>query len=506
MQTVFRCALLSIFMLVQGCQKSELNNTEAGKDALRANLKLASLSRKESNDLKSDFARVLGKAVKNDDALRAFLKTEALKKFNLDYDILYQLVKDKIVSNNETFQQKLLKYADDKELLTAIDNLQPLLTIYIPELPGGFSAESWNAETGIPAISTGIITDKKVTYYMPDGTQLTEQADLIPEFPLLAVKDNERVKLAQTGKASARNAGGKLKSSSHAYEFLSENFDGISKKQMANKGVTTMSECINCPVNVKVSNAYDIWLTQGAENFWQRDHIYYSITPSSPNGPLDPSFQEHLTGLKFKDGMQGYNKITDQNDPYATEGVLAVWTEGDYEFALTALINNTIGLGSTITKLFPVKPQDLFQVNYERVPPFMMARIVSITPKQYNLNVPIASWDIKNNGIGWKLTLAEVDPSQTTTHNNTVTSQFATNFGADVKIGLKFGATATFTTQNTYTLVTQLDDDMLGETAMFFYDPVITYDDIIPGVGPAYYFKDYDTGWALLTVQPKKVF
>ena len=56
------------------------------------------------------------------------------------------------------------------------------------------------------------------------------------------------------------------------------------------------------------------------------------------------------------------------------------------------------------------------------------------------------TWDLEQNSFSWKITVAEVDDQETYTTQETVSSEFATNFsvntqgGTDkVKVGLNFG-------------------------------------------------------------------
>ncbi|WP_316776542.1 hypothetical protein [Pedobacter antarcticus] len=510
--------------LTFGCKKNiDEIKQESGKissiDAKNRSLKLSNLSVQRSDELMEGFSLMLRDALADDVELRRFLKNEALKKFDLDYDILYGMIKDKTVSNNQTFREKLLKYVNSEQELFEFEESLPLLTIYVPEIPN-FSAEKWNAESEKPAVSTGIINkNKMVTYYLNDGEQEEKLVDLVPGFPLLVIKNNERVVLSEHANELKITNTSRITTASNNYVFTSENFNGLSENQKTNSskvggGATTNSTCLNCSLDDKLSTAFDLWQQYGTNNIWQRDYIYYSITPNSPNGPLDTRYQETITALKFKTGKEAYDKISDQSeDPYAihdpnspTNSPTASWTEGSFEFKVTVLINNTQGLGTVITKLFPVSPSRLFFLRY--VAQGNNYYTLSITPIQCDLNEVVAAWDIKNNGVAWKVTLSEADASSTITTSQTNTSQFATNFGFDLsKIGLKFGTSSTTTSVSNYSIATQVGDDQLGEGAIYFYDPVVISWDIIPGVGAqSYTFKDIDTGWALLTIQPKKVF
>lgn len=57
-------------------------------------------------DAQLKFAKLLSQAASNSVEVRSFLKKEALAQFDNDYDIFYPLVKDKIVSDNQTLRDK----------------------------------------------------------------------------------------------------------------------------------------------------------------------------------------------------------------------------------------------------------------------------------------------------------------------------------------------------------------------------------------------------------------
>lgn len=53
----------------------------------------------EESDAEESFARILSMAVSKDAALRQFLKAEAEKQFDKDYDVFYPYVKDAVVED-----------------------------------------------------------------------------------------------------------------------------------------------------------------------------------------------------------------------------------------------------------------------------------------------------------------------------------------------------------------------------------------------------------------------
>ena len=78
------------------------------------------------------FAEILSQATFRRTDVREFLKREALKKFNYNYDILYVNVKD-IHIGNETFGEILNKYAKPGEL-ESIEHSVPTINILIPKI------------------------------------------------------------------------------------------------------------------------------------------------------------------------------------------------------------------------------------------------------------------------------------------------------------------------------------------------------------------------------------
>lgn len=91
------------------------------------------------------FAKILSKAVYHVPSLRIFLKEEAEKQYDRDYDVFYPFVKDKVIENGKTFREILISYSSEKEI-SLIEKSVPLLTIMIPELSkfGAFSVSEWN--------------------------------------------------------------------------------------------------------------------------------------------------------------------------------------------------------------------------------------------------------------------------------------------------------------------------------------------------------------------------
>lgn len=151
-------------------------------------------SEKELNFfLKKEFGKALAKVLAESKNAREIIKNEAVKQFDYDYDVLYQLVKDKKLETGFTFQQAIEKYAG-KKTLSLIDEKLPTLTIFVPSLPEeSFSAETWNIDLDIPVVAIRTNTTKGVPMVDDKGEEWIFDSKYIPGFPVVVIKENERV-------------------------------------------------------------------------------------------------------------------------------------------------------------------------------------------------------------------------------------------------------------------------------------------------------------------------
>jgi hypothetical protein len=146
------------------------------------------------------FSQTLNKALVNPE-LRAFLKTEALKKFDYDYDILYENVKSQKLSSGKTFEETLLQYG---KLPTGNNNVASLtqgerkhyLNIYIYSPEG--SPENWVTESTTPKVVASPDVDvEEKSVQIPAFNQAGEvvyfDSKKDPNEVIIVVGYNERV-------------------------------------------------------------------------------------------------------------------------------------------------------------------------------------------------------------------------------------------------------------------------------------------------------------------------
>ena len=466
------------------------------------------------------------------------IQNEALKMIDLDYDVLYLLIKDKLVEKNISIENALSKYIDQDKLDYIALNL-PTLTIYVPELPlKTFSAETWNASEEIPAV-TYVSTKSESTdlpiYFFDEGEQFIDdfrlEADLIPTYPILVVKTNERIiaedkNLTKNPNLTKNNSEENSKRiGSTSLLFIDSAFDNLNKAPMTKGRISSRPSdgpTDFVPTNLdysKLLKAYDYFGTAG----WQRDYIYYDMTPTTTKGVIDNAYMEHLVSFEMI-GDRAIDKISDQTgDPSAIENVgggggsrgggrytdRKYWTDGQFEFLIIVDI-----LSGKRTYL-SVDPDLIFDRNYETVGNYL--KIKSVTPKRYILTkpLPLFDWDLSAYSARVTVSIEEVDPSETITRTLSSSFEFATNFSAEpsfggekAKVGLKFGGSTKSTKTSTYTIVTQKGNDELGNFIMNFGDPVILNKNIDANTNTYYptYNKIYTTGWCRLCIAPLKIY
>ena len=108
-----------------------------------------------------EFAKILSSALYEEPDLRAFLKNEALKEFDMDYDVFYPYTKDEVISGDRTFKDILISHSEDPSSLDRIEAVIPKLTILVPDWSwidkDGFSVNTW--DTSSKEVFVGISDD-----------------------------------------------------------------------------------------------------------------------------------------------------------------------------------------------------------------------------------------------------------------------------------------------------------------------------------------------------------
>ncbi|WP_282637470.1 hypothetical protein [Sphingobacterium thalpophilum] len=466
---------------------------------------------------KQEFSKALAKALASSPELRAFIKNEALKKFDKDYDILYQMVKDEMIGGKK-FEDIVAEQYAKKENLNELNRLYPTLTIFVPKLPmNSFSAENWNTQTEIPQVAYTLNTTANVPIVNEKGEEYILEAKYTPSFPVVVIKENEVIKVssgvANSTKASVSNANKEkksdkhlLKSSLYTFEFLDEAFNGLNEKNQTVSPKLKASTINASAIDSKIKTAYDTY--KNADG-WQRDYIYYDITPGQPKGKFNYDYQEHITSFTMNDA-NSLGIISDQtgdpfnNSQYSGNKGQAPWTSGVFRFKINVIVHAKNGAGTSFDKYFTVKPEDLFFAQYHENRGLF--RLISITPKKVPLNIPLFNWELNEYASTIKIIVEEVDDTVEESRSETRTVKFATNFGIEptfgglAKLGLKFGASLGIDQSSTVSWKVTKQSDQLGDVLINFADKIVTGFD-----GSSYTTREYSSGMYTIGVEPKRV-
>ena len=530
-----------VYLSVASCNES-LNDID--KNVVSATF----LEQSESNlILKQKFSSALVKVLGQNEEVRSLIKEEALKQIDFDYDVLYCLIKDKQLKNGVTLEEYLEKYLTSDEL-KCIHKQLPTLTLFVPTLPeNSFSVHSWNTIDELPAVAVKVSDNNDVKIYYGNGETEVFPADIIPGFPVVVVKENERI--VRNGEILSKTVSENIEETNLI--FVDEIFNNLHGKDLVN--TKTRANRPDRPVPLpKVDNpedylpanmkkTYEAYKIYKNTTGWQRDYIYYGITPTTDKGPFDYNMKEFLVGFELMgDALGFYRKIADQDgDPKSSipiGGVLPAnssiitWTEGEYEFKVTTYVGSKSTIGTEYKSFFRLKPDQLFRAEVERVisrpgmPGYTVYKLVGLKSKRVDLDLPLFEWDLENYGATIKIAIEEVDGQETEVNSISSSIEFATNFGFDasfgekVKFGVKFGSTIKEVLNVSNTITKTLGGDELGEVMINFADPVVISDEfryhykprtnpreqaVVDYTEPTFNSKYY-TGWYRLYISPKK--
>lgn len=522
MKNLFKTIVLFFLISLTSCSDDNLEKVENNQSTIISNLK-------NDTRLKEKFAVALAKALNENLELREFIKIEALKKVTKDYDVVYQLVKDQVPSNAysksasaETVRAILLKFFDTEAELKEIEEALPLLTIFVPDLQGGsFSALNWDTANQIPFVAVRSKESDDVKIIKFTGEEHILEAKYMPDFPVVVVKDNERLISSKTNSQFEELDTRILSAPADIIKirYIDKNFDIA----IVNTPVTIANAGPRVPqIQADAYNVFGSYTPGG----WQRDYIYYGLTPVHTQGGYNQNYVEQLTSFSLSGSpSSAYTSIATAQDPMLRDQVfmptneVAGWTDGSYEFKIrNAYGAKNSNLGAQETKLFGVNPSDLFSITYEPVTGagiwiYLLYKRPVITGLKtidlyngayYGTRVEFSGWDLNNFCNQWLLSFEESDTPTEITTSVSQTNKFNANFSIEPstgilkKIGLKFGASIEQSLTNTYTSKhTDISDD-LGTSVISFWDNVVNLNPATNTLVP----RTYSTGKVVFEFRP----
>ncbi|MDI9873081.1 DUF3103 family protein [Flectobacillus rivi] len=173
--------------------------------------------------LMEDFAKALA-ANMADKQVRSFVKSEALKKFDGDFDIIYQNASESII-HGQTFQKLISEKTSSNSASKSIGDLQssllakyPLLNISVPRNISKWDTDTFEPLVAIDPLVADESTLKLIKAYDKNGKIHWLDAQKAPDFPVVVVGLNERT-ILEGGKVVLKSSSGKnIKSFSDEFD------------------------------------------------------------------------------------------------------------------------------------------------------------------------------------------------------------------------------------------------------------------------------------------------
>ncbi|MCR5560703.1 MAG: hypothetical protein K6F58_02685 [Bacteroidales bacterium] len=472
---------------------------------------------------KEQFAQALSIAVHESEALRAFIKTEALKEFDKDYDVFYPYVRDLEIANGKTFRDYMLDNLSELEL-ARIEQALPLLNISVPdwEWLDAFSINSWDTSDADVVVGFSSSSKSHRVYYK--GQAVDElSVGMFPANPTIIVKENERMKVVSPA----------TRSEQALYDFADEAFRPEPVTRRDPPEITYYYPVANPGSNLVDTTEFQqsfpevvaAWKEYGTDPFGaQRRLVYYGIHSGENEGTLNPHIKENILAIRLIGiGCMDDNDIDsrlrdhtfyDQGIPASDMEALinAVWNSGQLEIMLYATTVDSSGNKVVINeKVIPVHAKKLFDISkierrywhktwFTRKEYLYIGRYADLTPKWYYLEYPVRfeHWEPTSESSYITVHAYEKDGSSTTTVTETVKD----NDGITLSYtGGQY--TFTFNSPNTYTertvnyTITQGSDDLYW-TNMNFNDYIITGEQ-----DGKYSLKVYSTGYLEFILVPE---
>ena len=465
----------------------------------------------KENIEKKEFSQALLSSLSQSLMLREILKTEALKEFDNDREVLFVLIKDLSLENGTVFDLMASNIGGEQKLLEIISNA-PDLTILVPTLPNdSFSAENWDTSK-VPAVGIRLDNSNNVPVLLETGEQEVLASDIVPGFPIIVVKNNERLIGVSNPLFKETDTNIVYQENGIMLRFSDEIFD-VKVKPKSHIYRTTRH------VDPKLEMIYNLNKDlEEKDRGWQRDYIYYGIHSGNPNGPFLYNYNEHITSFgPDGDPFGAYSAISDQVDEAKLNPVIGLgnnssWTEGYYEFLIKVVVNSTQGGGTEIIKRLNIKPSDLFDLKYKeqtmRFGPFTKKFFIleTIANKRIFPDTKVIAWNLGGKSTEFNVIIEEIDVTTTTTYTDNVTAKFASNASADFKIGIKLGGSAETTQSNTVTRTYTQGNDQLGNSFVNFGEDIIVGElnsnSPIFG-GTRWKINDYTTGTIRFSFEPR---
>ena len=522
-----KLVLVALCAMLVSCAKDvTVSNSESSVQELNA------MSSENS------FAKILSKAVSENENLRVFIKNQALRQFDKDFDVFYPYVKNMIVSGDDTFRDILCRYTSEEEL-AKIEQSCPKLNILVPDwswINGDcFGVNNWDTSSDEVCVGCSQLGGSSFLYSDGDFCGNLQKGD-IPSFPVLIIKSNERMVVK-----GVTTKGGELE-----YAFLSPEFDGscVTTKS-GGKWVNYDIDLVENPempdafvaeskIDPKVIAAYNE--CKDTPEAAQRDYVYYGLTKENSTGKRNQYIKEYIACMRL-DNADSYALYDDSGDirfvpiekdseAYTNEELLKkIWTDGMLDFHFYISIASKDGKVSVSDKYVTLKFGDLFDVIKTHVsfrhkvtwgPGRKWIYRVDkdcFVPKWCNINVELPRWDVGYESSNMVISVVEYDASVKSTMTISNSYEFMNNFSSSVeyqspqstwgsvKVGFGYGLSSKSSRSCSTTIEIESGSDKLGDANVYYMEPIIVEPGIKNGV-KGYRLNVFSTDYCKLMVLP----
>lgn len=416
-------------------------------------------------DAEKEFALILSKAICSDADIRSFIKQEALKQFDNDYDVFYPIIKDVQINEKGTFRDILCSFSEDQASFHNLESTLKKLTFLVPDWSwitnDCFSVKNWDTSEDFVCVGYDDRLCDHPVYY--NGTLFdTIKSSEVTCYPIIIVKSNERIKEVVPA----------TKGSPVSYEFVSEAFDGskrcpdtkstVFEHDLTYDGRDNSNFVPSSALFSDVVAAYNEFGTSW-QNAAQRDYIYFGMSKSkTTNGIPNTYIRERLYRFKISPSVLSTIKgPTDSDyDPdllrdtmvyKKTEGNAyletimsdqkSLWADGAYEINFQAYVGeNRMPYGNnTMNITVSIHPDELWYLNHTKVTRTSY-RITNFKYKfefnprdleskwyYFNSMIFLPYWDLENQSYLYWFTVGEWDLESTTTIDKEMSYSYTSN-------------------------------------------------------------------------------
>lgn len=489
-------------------------------------------------ELMNNFSAILSRVLTEKQSVRKFLKDEALLQFDKNYDVLYQNVKDKSIDGKSL--REMLVEASSERKIREIEEALPLLNIYVSNIPFA-DVTPENLDVTSQDIPVVVERNDSNAFYLKGKNVETWVKGEIPDFHAFVVNENTRMMVDKV----ATRASGKP-----VIKFRSPNFDGLANS----KNKVKVSAYFRFGKDHKLVEAYKYFHgTNGGidQKGFQRDYLYYGITPSDTVGQLNYSTTEYIRTIEIDPKALNFiaDEIEDKEhrtklDPVVKsrwekeygrflnerELIDRFWTVGTYDLKFTIISSKST---TPTVVVVPLRPEDLwdFHINLKHRHGNIFHRhknIYTLDPKDFtskvvnltSYNITFGKWDLSTEALQRFVRIEELDSgSEVEVSSEYDMERFTEKV---VKGGTKFGVGFGKNSHNSFDVSSDFsstdrktdkykhavkiryiqESDLLGIIPIYYYDPIIEY---ISGykINGSTKFHEYGTGSVKFTINIK---